>query len=192
MDMMPLDDYNKLLEQIAETYTQGRVRAMQAVNLQLTETYWQVGRQIIEFEQGGNIRAVYGKALIMRLAQDLSLRYGKGFSRSNLIRVRQFYLAYPKGATLSHQLSWSHMVELLKIDDPLERGFYEQQCMRERWSVRELVRQKESALFLRLAVSTDKEGILQRPEISTLSPEPRRTPARTGADITGSRRRGDA
>jgi len=161
MDMMPLDDYNKLLEQIAETYTQGRVRAMQAVNLQLTETYWQVGRQIIEFEQGGNIRAVYGKALIMRLAQDLSLRYGKGFSRSNLIRVRQFYLAYPKGATLSHQLSWSHMVELLKIDDPLERGFYEQQCMRERWSVRELVRQKESALFLRLAVSTDKEGVLQ-------------------------------
>lgn len=78
-----------------------------------------------------------------------------------VIRIRQFYLAYPISATLSHLLSWSHVIELLKIDDPLERGFYEQQCGRERWSVRELKRQKESALFLRLAASKDKAGILQ-------------------------------
>ena len=52
----------------------------------------------------------------------LTLRHGKGFSRSNVVRIRQFYLAHPKGATLSHQLSWSHIVELLKIDDPLEHA----------------------------------------------------------------------
>ncbi len=154
-------DYRNLLEQISDTYTQGRTRAMQAVNAHITETNWQVGRYIIEFEQGGKVRADYGTALLASLSKDLTLRHGKGFSRSNLIRIRQFYLAYPIGATASHQLSWSHIVELLKIDDPLERGFYEQQTIRERWSVRELIRQKDSSLFLRLAASKDKAGILQ-------------------------------
>lgn len=161
MSLTSSDNYQQLLEQISLTYTHGRVAAMQAVNVQLIETYWQVGQHIVEFEQGGKIRADYGKALIASLATDLNLRHGKGFSRSNLIRIRQFYLAYPKGATASHLLSWSHVVELLKIDGPLERGFYEQQCGHERWSVRELKRQKDSALFLRLAASKDKAGILQ-------------------------------
>jgi predicted nuclease of restriction endonuclease-like (RecB) superfamily len=161
MSLISDDNYQQLLEKISHTYNQGRIAAMQVVNTQLIETYWQVGQHIVEFEQGGKNRADYGKALISSLVKDLSLRHGKGFSRSNLIRVRQFYLAYPKGATVSHLLSWSHIVELLKIEEPLERGFYEQQCARERWSVRELVRQKESALFLRLAVSQDKTGVLQ-------------------------------
>ena len=103
-----VEDYHELLNRISDTWVQGRVRAVQAVNVQLIETYWQVGRQIVEFEQGGKLRAEYGKALITKLAKDLGLRHGKGFSRSNLIRIRQFYLAYPKGATLSHQFSWSH------------------------------------------------------------------------------------
>jgi hypothetical protein len=67
---------------------------------------------IVEFEQGGKARADYGTALLSNLSRDLTLRHGKGFSRSTVIRVRQFYLAYPIGATLSHQLSWSHVVEL--------------------------------------------------------------------------------
>ena len=148
--------YLALLQQISDPYTQGRMQAVQAVNTHITQTYWQVGQQIVEFEQGGKARAEYGKALISSLASDLSLRHGKGFSRSNLIRFRQFYLAWPISATLSHQLGWSVIVELLKIDDPLERSFYEQQTVRERWSVRELIRQKDSALFLRLAASKDK------------------------------------
>jgi predicted nuclease of restriction endonuclease-like (RecB) superfamily len=155
------DGYQDLLAIISKTYTQGRVSAMQAVNGCLIDTYWKVGQHIVEFEQGGKIRADYGKALIVSLAKDLNVRHGKGFSRSNLIRIRQFYLAYPKGATASHLLSWSHAVELLKIEDHLERSFYEQQCSRENWSVRELIRQKESALFLRLAASKDKASILQ-------------------------------
>jgi predicted nuclease of restriction endonuclease-like (RecB) superfamily len=137
------------------------MQAVQAVNTKMTQTYWQVGRQIVEFEQGGKSKAEYGKALISNLASDLCLRHGRGFSRSNLIRFRQFYLAWPIGATLSHQLSWSIIVELLKINDPLERSFYEQQTLSERWSVRELIRQKESALFLRLAASKDTTEILR-------------------------------
>ncbi len=154
-------NYQHLLETISSTYTQGQSRALQAVNNALTETYWQLGRHIVEFEQSGNLRAEYGKALLKQLSQDLKLRHGKGFSRSNLVRFRQLYISYPISAKPSHLLSWSHHVELLKIDDELERSFYEQQSIREKWSIPELKRQIASALFLRLADSKDKAGILQ-------------------------------
>ena len=127
-------EYQQLLGRISELYTAGQVRAHQAVNACITDTYWQIGHDIVEFEQGGNVRADYGTAVLVNLSRDLTLRHGKGFSRSNVIRFRQFYLTYPKGATLSHLLSWSHVVELLKLDDPLERGFYEQQAIREKWA----------------------------------------------------------
>lgn len=157
----PHPEYQHLLLKISDTYQAGQVKATQAVNIQLLETYWQIGQHIVEFEQGGNERAEYGKALISNLAKDLSLTHGKGFSASNVKRFRQFYLAYPIGATMSHQLSWSHVVEFLKIDDPLERRFYEKQTQIENWTVRELVRQKNTALFQRLALSKNKKEILQ-------------------------------
>jgi predicted nuclease of restriction endonuclease-like (RecB) superfamily len=157
--------YRELLQQISDTYSQGRLRAVQAVNAQLIDTYWRVGRHIVEFEQAGERRAEYGTALIKTLAADLGLRHGRGFSHSNLVYMRLLYQRHPTGAPISqkpsHQLSWSHHVELLKIDDPLERGFYEQQAQAERWSVPELKRQKAASLFLRLAASQDKAGILQ-------------------------------
>ena len=161
MELTRNDGYRQLLEQISGVYTQGQIRAVQAVNTQLVETYWQVGRHIVEFEQEGNLRAEYGKALLSQLAADLGVRHGKGFNRSNLIYMRMFYLRYPISVTPSHLLSWSHYLELLKLDDDLERGFYEKQAIAERWSVAELKRQKASSLFLRLAASKDKAGILQ-------------------------------
>ena len=154
-------DYQRLLGRISEIYTTGRMRAHQAINAHITETYWQIGHDIVEFEQGGNVRAEYGQALLENLSRDLSLRHGKGFSRSNVSRFRQFYLAYPICATASHKLSWSHVIELLKLDDPLERSFYEQQAIREKWTIRELQRQKKTSLFLRLAAGKDKNAILQ-------------------------------
>ena len=161
MELIATDDYQQLLKQISDTYTQGRIRAVQAVNVQITETYWQLGRHIVEFEQGGKIRADYGKALIASLAKDLNLLHGKGFSRSNLVYMRLLYLRYPISQKPSHQLSWSHYVELLKLDDELERSFYEQQAIAEHWSVPELKRQKAASLFLRLAAGKDKPDILQ-------------------------------
>ncbi len=154
-------DYQSLLGRISQVYTAGQLRAHQAVNSQLIETYWQIGHDMVEFEQGGKARADYGTGLLASLSRDLTLRHGKGFSRSNLIRFRQFYLAYSKGAKPSHLLSWSHHVELLKLDDALERNFYEQQAVREKWSVPELVRQKKASLFLRLAAGKDKAAVLQ-------------------------------
>ena len=153
--------YQNLLTQISSAYTAGKVHAIQAVNVQLLETYWRIGQYIVEFEQEGNAKAEYGKALLKNLAKDLTLLHGKGFSRSNLVYMRLLYLRYPISQKPSHQLSWSHFVELLKIDDDLERSFYEKQCIIEKWSVPELKRQKETALFARFALSKDKEGILK-------------------------------
>ncbi len=161
MEVTKGDAYDHLLVRIASTLTTGQVRAVQAVNTHLLLTYWQIGQHIVEFEQGGKSKAEYGAGLIARLSTDLRLRHGKGFSRSNLKLMRQFYLAYPKSQTVSGFLSWSHVAELLKIDDPLERGFYEKQMLTENWSVRELKRQKNSSLFLPLAASKDREGILK-------------------------------
>jgi hypothetical protein len=149
-----------LVGYISTTYHQGRYKSVKAVNAILLETYWQIGRYIVEFEQHGANRAKYGKALLSNLAKDLSVIHGKGFSRSNLIYMRRLYIDYPISEKASHLLSWSHYVELLKIEDTLERGFYEKQAVRENWSVPELKRQKKAALFLRLAASKDKEAIL--------------------------------
>ena len=160
-DLTADDGYQSLLGKISEVYATGQTRATQAVNAHITQTYWQIGHDIVEFEQGGKTRADYGTGLLASLSRDLTLRHGKGFSRSNVVRIRQFYLAHQKGATLSHQLNWSHIVELLKIEDPLERSFYEQQTVREKWAVRELQRQKKTSLFLRLAAGKDKDAILQ-------------------------------
>ncbi len=86
-----------------------------AVNTAMVETYWHIGQYIVEFEQGGKAKAAYGKGLLPQLSKDLLLAHGKGFSLSNLKRMRQFYIVFPIGATVSHQLSWSTIVELLKL-----------------------------------------------------------------------------
>ncbi len=152
--------YENLLGTICEVYENGKVRAFSAVNTELVKTYWEIGKYIVEFEQNGAKKAEYGKGLLEQLSRDLSIKYGKGFSRSNLFQIRSFYVTYPKIQTVSGKLSWSHIVELLKIGDDFEREFYEKQTVLENWSVRELQRQKESGLFLRLGIGKDKEEIL--------------------------------
>jgi predicted nuclease of restriction endonuclease-like (RecB) superfamily len=114
----------------------------------------------VEFEQKGNERAEYGSKLLTQLSRDLKTAYGKGFSRRNVLDMRRFYVSYPKWQMVSAKLGWSHYTELLAISDDLARSFYEQQCIRDRWSVRELKRQKDSALFERVAMSKDRAEIL--------------------------------
>jgi len=107
--------YKQLLSKISATYTNGQIKATQAVNTELLETYWQIGQHIVEYKQGGNIRAEYGKQLISNLAKDLSLLHGRGSGRSNIIYMRLLFLRYPISQKPSHQLSWSDVIELLKI-----------------------------------------------------------------------------
>lgn len=166
-------NYQELLQHVGDTLEQGRSRAAAAVNSAVVATYWEIGRQIVEYEQGGSAKAEYGSALLKKLSRDLTDLYGSGFGMSNINKMRKLYLTYPILQTVSAKLSWSHYVELLKIDDPLERSFYEKEAESEHWGVRELKRQMDSMLFHRLALSTDraevlrlaKEGeIIERPE----------------------------
>lgn len=166
------NDYKQLVNQITITYLQGQKKAVAAVNNYHLETYWQIGQYIVEFEQGGDTKAQYGKGLLQNLSIDLMLAHGRGFSQSNLIRMRQLYISYPICAELPHKLSWSHLVELLKIDDPLERSFYEKQSLLENWSTTELIRQKKASLFLRLAASKDKIGILKLAKLGQIVEKP--------------------
>ena len=153
--------YNQLIDSIGTILKEARSRIATAVNTTLVQTYWDIGRYIVEFEQNGSERAEYGSNLLGRLSADLSHRYGKGFSRSNILYMRKFYICFPNSETVSHVLSWSHYFEILKSDDPLEISFYAKACESQRWSVRELKRQKQTALFQRFALSKDKDGILE-------------------------------
>jgi predicted nuclease of restriction endonuclease-like (RecB) superfamily len=152
--------YNRLIENIGLTLEKGRANAARVINSEILLTKWEIGKHIIEFEQRGNEKAEYGSNLLDKLSADLKLRHGKGFSRRNVLDMRRFYAYFPIWQTLSAKLSWSHYVELIGIKDELERGFYEKQCIKENWAVRELQRQKDSSLFQRLALSKDKEAIL--------------------------------
>lgn len=152
--------YEQLVNSISSLWDNAKAQAFTAVNTKLLEANWHTGKYIVEYEQKGEIRAEYGKQLLVRLAKDLTIKHGKGFSRSNLNYMRKFYLTFQKCETLSHKLTWSHYFEILKCDDPLEMKFYLNEAIKEGWKVRELKRQIKSSLFQRLALSTDKEGVL--------------------------------
>ena len=161
IDNRNTEDYLKLIDSIGITIETARHRAVQAVNNELLNANWAVGKYIIEFEQNGNEKADYGSSLLTNLSKDLKSRFGKGFSKSNVYLMRQFYLKYPKFQSVTGKLTWTHYAEILGVSDDHARGFYEKQAINENWSVRELKRQIESSLFERLALSKDKAGVLQ-------------------------------
>jgi len=156
------NEYSKLVSNIKQILEQGRNKAYQSINHVLTKTYWDVGRQIVEFEQGGKKRAGYGERILKTLSKELIDEFGKGFSLTNLKQMKSFYLIYSKGQKVSDllfKLSWSHYVRLMTIKNSDERKFYEIECEKNSWSLRELNRQFDSALFERLVLSKDKEGV---------------------------------
>lgn len=132
MESSPIESgYHILIDQIGHLLAEGRRKAAQSVNTILVQTYWEIGRYIVEYEQKGNERAEYGTQLFERLSKDLTLQYGKGFGRSNLFQIRNFYIKFQKVQTLSGKLTWSHYVKILKSDSDLEISFYAKQCEKE-------------------------------------------------------------
>ena len=127
--------YQKLIDNITALWSESKAKAITAVNTELLDANWQTGKYIVEFELKGKDRAEYGKQLLVNLAKDLTARNGKGFSRSNLVYMRKFYLAFPICETVSHKLTWSHYFELLKCDNSLEMQFYYKECIKEGWKV---------------------------------------------------------
>lgn len=184
----------EIFNDIHQILKQARHNAYRSVNAAMVNAYWLIGKRIVEEDQQGNTRAVYGKSLLKILSENLNKEFGKGFSVDNLENMRNFYLAYPNSETLSRNLdnsisnismvstaglrlpefnlSWSHYLMLLTIKEPDERMFYEIEAKQNNWSLRELRRQYNTGLFMRLALSKDKAGIKKLAEKGQLLQSP--------------------
>jgi predicted nuclease of restriction endonuclease-like (RecB) superfamily len=151
----------QFIKEIKELLKSARNKVYQNINEIMTKTYFEIGKRIVEEEQKGKSRADYGKALLKNLSIELTKEFGKGFSVDNLENMRRFYLVYSKSETVSRkfELSWSHYIFLSRIKNDDERKFYEIEAIKNNWSLRELKRQFDSALFERLALSKDKQKV---------------------------------
>ena len=152
---------NNIYQEIKELLYSAKNRVYQTINTTMTQTYFQIGKRIVEEEQGGETRAEYGKSLLKLLSVQLINEFGKGFSVDNLENMRRFYLAFQKSETVSRkfELSWSHYIFLTRIENINERNFYEIESIENSWSLRELKRQFDSGLFERLKLSSDKQKV---------------------------------
>lgn len=148
---------NNFIIEIKELLQKARNSIYQTINTTMTQTYWEIGRRIVEEEQGGAVRAEYGRGLIKHLSVELAKEFGDGFSVDNLKNMRRFYLAYPKSETASRQfkLSYSHYIFLTRIANEDERNFYEIESAENSWTLKELKRQFDTGLYERLRLSTD-------------------------------------
>jgi len=154
------DNLQPLIDNIAKVLQEARSQLAKQINSTMTKAYWQIGKYIVEYEQGGQAKVGYGESTLKELSQRLTAMYGRGYSRPNLVNMRKFYLTYPNCQSVTDILSWTHICVLMQAEDELERSFYEKECIAQKWDVRTLKRQMNSALYLRLAASKDKEGIL--------------------------------
>ncbi|TXT21800.1 MAG: hypothetical protein FD134_2557 [Gallionellaceae bacterium] len=127
-------------------------------------TSWEVGRHIVEFEQGGQARAAYGAGLLAQVAERLTAEFGKGFDASNLYKMTQLYRLYPNLDAASLNLSWTHYRLLLRLDDPLARDWYAKEASGQNWSTRQLDRQIGTLYYERLLASKDRKSVLEEAE----------------------------
>jgi len=154
----------EIVKNVIDLLENARKKVVTTVNQTMVLTYFEIGRMIVEEEQKGENRAEYGKKILKILSKKLTEKYKKGFSLTNLKQIRSFYLVYSeKGQTVSDQfkLSWLHYVKLSRISNPDERKFYEIEAVKNNWSLRELERQFDSALYTRLSLSRDKDKVLE-------------------------------
>jgi predicted nuclease of restriction endonuclease-like (RecB) superfamily len=184
--------YESLVTDLGRLLEAARHSSARAVNAIMTATYWDLGRRIVEFEQGGEKRAAYGEQVLDRLAVDLTARFGRGFSLRNLRNFRLFYLGWPIRQTVSAEfdgpgqnairqttsaesappslrapitafpLPWSHYVRLLSVKHAEARRFYETEALRGGWSERQLDRQIATLFYERTALSRDKLAMLKK------------------------------
>ncbi|OGV69245.1 MAG: hypothetical protein A2283_03525, partial [Lentisphaerae bacterium RIFOXYA12_FULL_48_11] len=195
MSKMLKKDYGLLVHDIVQLLEVARRTSARAVNAVMTATYWNVGRRIVEFEQGGKERAEYGEQLLENLAEDLTRKFGRGFSTRNVWQMKAFYLGWTilqtpsavsgNPSTLSAKsdlrtiashfpLPWSAYVRLLSVKDENARRFYEEEALRGGWSVRQLDRQINSLFYERTALSRNKAKMLTKG--TAAKPEDRMTP----------------
>jgi predicted nuclease of restriction endonuclease-like (RecB) superfamily len=166
-----------VLDDVRNLILQARAATAQAVNAALVLLYWQVGRRI-RTEILKEARAGYGEEICSTLSNELAAEFGTGFSRPNLTRMIRFAEVFPEReivVALSHQLGWSHFVQIVHLKADLQRDFYAEMCRVERWSVRTLRAKVQSMLFEHTALSR-KPAELARKELQNLRDEDVLTP----------------
>lgn len=167
--------FDGLVCELRAFITESRRQIVRAVDVAQVRTCWGVGRYIVEFEQGGSVKAEYGAKLLPRLAGALTADFGRGFDASNLRYMRQFYLAFPICDTLCHKLSWSHYRKLIRVEDSKAREWYINEAVTQNWGVRALDRQINRLYYERLLSSRDKKAVRAEAEerVAELPPSPR-------------------
>lgn len=160
---------NHLVNAIARQIEQARSQVRQTVNIAMVQSYWEIGRLIVEEEQQGESRAAYGKQQLQQLSKQLTERLGKGFDVTNLRHMRAFYQAFPIRETVSLELSWSHYTRLSRIETPSARQWYQQHAITQNWSVRALERQISTLYYERLLASQEKALVEREAQANTQS-----------------------
>lgn len=183
IELKKADNEEELFEHISSLIIESRRHVAKAVNTAMVYTYYGVGQYIVEFEQNGDYRAAYGKGVLNRLSTRLTNRFGKGWSYETLAKCRKFYHIYailsaPQTKSQKKQklsasqtesvpefsLSWNHYQILMRIENPDERHFYEIEAKRQNWGYKWLQRQYASSLYERIALSQDKDKVLNMAE----------------------------
>lgn len=149
-----------LLNDIRAILTEARRKVYATANAAMVQAYWNVGRLIVE-AQGGSERAAYGDGLLKRMASQLTVEFGKGFTYSNLKNMRQFYVTFPNCHTLCSQLSWSHYRLLMRVDNPKARKYYAEEAAQGNWSVRQLERQIYTQYYERLLSTHRDDSVVE-------------------------------
>ena len=158
---MDIEIKKDVYAEISSLLKEARKNIVSNINTTMTKTYFLIGKRIVEEEQNGNERAEYGENLIKNLSKKLTNEFGKGFSERNIEQMRKFYKTYsiPQTVSAEFKLSWSHYLILMRMENIEERNFYEIESIQNNWSLRELKRQIDSALYERLVLSRDKAKI---------------------------------
>lgn len=154
-----------LIKAIRDVVTQSRQFVSRVANGALVETYWQIGRLIVEDEQKGHRKAEYGKAILNELSERLTTEFGSGFDASNLRNMRSFYLAFPICDALRHELGWTHYRILMREQDPIAREWYMNECVACGWSSRNLDRQVSTDAYHRLLAVANPDRRKKRKEL---------------------------
>ena len=174
---MQLLDSKYILNEIRLLIDSTKYKLAINVNSELVKLYWAIGN-CLQSETLQDQRAEYGKQVISVISEQLLIEYGKGFSKRNVFNMLRFAQAFPDEKimqTLSAQLSWSHIVEIIYLEDSLKRDFYAQMCRLERWSVRTLREKMQGMLFERTAISKKPKEFAKK-ELESLKNEDRLTP----------------
>ncbi|MGB4115347.1 MAG: PDDEXK nuclease domain-containing protein [Polaromonas sp.] len=163
-----------LITALRELVHSARQRALRAVDMVQVQTCWEIGRHIVEYEQAGETRALYGKQLLTLLAQTLTKEFGKGFDESNLRYMRGFFRAFPIRDAVRHELSWTHYRALIRVESEAARVWYAQEAAKQNWSSRALDCQISSLYYDRLTLSQDKQAVRdeasQKASLAGISP----------------------